>query len=80
MQWFFLIVISLWIFTATITPIVALCITRNPFCLSGFTTLAPPAYILHRIIVYIFPKDDRDYKLAEIKVLHGTADTKKQIP
>jgi hypothetical protein len=78
MRWFFLIVISLWIFIATIAPIIALCVTRNLLCISGFTTLAPPAYILYRITVYLFPKDDRDYKLAEIKVLHGTTNSKSR--
>jgi hypothetical protein len=80
MQWFFLIVIFFWIFAALAIPIIAFCMTKNLLCLSGFTTLAPPTYILHRVTAYIFPKDDRDYRLAEMKILHKGANSKKKVP
>lgn len=78
MQWFFLIVISLWILAAMALPILAFCITKNPMCLSGFSTLAPPIYILYRIAAYLFPKDDRYYKLAEVKAKYSAGQRKKE--
>jgi len=67
MQWFFLILTSLWLIAAMALPIVAFCLTQNPLSFSLFSTLAPPVYILRRIVWHLFPKDDRDYQLAEVK-------------
>lgn len=71
MQWFFLILVSVWILSAMVLPLVTFCLTKSLLSLSFFGTLAPPIYILRRIIWYIFPKDDRDYKLAEAKARYA---------
>lgn len=68
MQWFFLKLTALWIIAAMVLPLVAFYLTRNPVCLSGFTTLAPPVYILYRITKYLFPKCDSDYQIEREKI------------
>lgn len=70
MQWVFLALIAVWLSAEMTFPIVAFCLTKNTLAFSLFTLLAPPVYILRRITFYLFPKDDRDYKLEEIKALH----------
>jgi hypothetical protein len=70
MQWFFLILLALWIGGAMTLPIVAFCLTGNPLCFSFFGTLAPPVYILHRIAGFLFPKQEKDYELAALKIKH----------
>ncbi|HYT40803.1 MAG TPA: hypothetical protein VEP90_00525 [Methylomirabilota bacterium] len=66
-QWYILILVTLWLLTALISPIVAFCLTRSPLTLTLFGTMIPPSYIFSCITRHIFPMDDRDYKLAEIK-------------
>ena len=68
MQWFFLRLTALWIITAMVLPLVAFYLTRNPVCLSGFTILAPPVYILYRIAKYLFPRCDSDYRIELEKI------------
>jgi uncharacterized membrane protein len=67
MRWFFLGLVALWILAAIIGSIIAFCLTGNPLCLSGFTALLPPAFLLRPIIKYLFPKDDREYEIEKIK-------------
>ena len=68
MRWFFVIVIVIWIFAAISITAEVICITRNPFSFSLYTTLAPLVYMLQRIIKYLFPRDDKDYRLEKAKV------------
>ena len=68
MRWFFVIFIVIWIFAALSITAIVFCITRNPFSFSLYTTLAPPVYMLQRIIKYLFPRDDKDYRLEKAKV------------
>jgi len=74
MQWVFLALTTLWIFTVVIATILLFWHTSNALCFSLFSTLAPPVYIWWRITKYLFPQDDRDYqlKLARIKVKYVT--------
>jgi hypothetical protein len=78
MRWFFLSLVTLWIIAATISPLVAFCLTKNPFCLTGFTAIAPPAIILNRIAKYLFPKDERDYRIEEIRIKYGVEQRNKK--
>src|SRR5438132_10961239 len=68
MQWFFLKLVSVWIFVAITLPIVAFCITKNPLCLSGLTTLTPPVYILYRITKYLFPLGEKEFQIVALKI------------
>ena len=70
-QWFLLILLTLWLTGAMTLPFIAFCLTHNLLSFSFFATLLPPVYILRRIIWYAFPKDDRDYKLAEVKAMYA---------
>ena len=80
-QWYILILVTLWLLAAMILPIIAFCFTRNPITLTLFGTMVPPTYIFSRITRHIFPKDDRDYKLAEIKArCAADRNNKKSIP
>ena len=69
-QWFFLGLISAWIIITTVGPIVAFCVTRNPFSLSLISTLAPPLYVLYRITKSLFPLDNGDLQIALAKTEH----------
>jgi hypothetical protein len=79
MQWFFIILVTLWLIAAMILPFVVFCLTHNLFSFTFFGTLAPPIYLVRRIVWYIFPKDDRDYKLKEVqaKYAHHPRDKKR---
>ncbi len=68
----------IWLLTALISPIVAFCLTRNPVALTLFGTMIPPSYIFSRITRHIFPRDDRDYKLAEVKAKYAAGRTNKK--
>ena len=68
MRWFYLIGIGIWILVALSITGAAFCITRNPYSFSLFTTLAPPVYLLIRITKYLFPRDDKDFQLAAMKI------------
>jgi len=68
MQWVFLALTTLWIFTAVVATALLFWHTGSPLCFTLFATLAPPVYIWWRIAKYLFPKDDRDYELAELKI------------
>ena len=77
-QWYVLILVTLWLLAALISPIVAFCLTKNPVTLTLFGTMIPPSFIFSRITRHIFPKDDRDYKLAEIKAKYAADRTSKK--
>lgn len=68
MRWFCIIGIGIWILVAMCITGAAFCITRNPYSFSLFTTLAPPVYLLIRITKYLFPRDDKDFRLAAMKI------------
>ncbi len=72
MRWYFLGLVTLWIIATMACLLVALYLTKNPACLSGFTALAPPVYISYRIVIYLFPKHIGDYQieLEKIKSQH----------
>jgi hypothetical protein len=78
-QWYVLILVTLWLLAAMISPIVAFCFTRNPITLTLFSTMAPPTYLIYQITKHIFPKDDRDYKLAEIKAKYASDRNNKNL-
>ncbi len=69
MRWFFLRLVAIWILATVVLTFILFCLTRNPYCFSGLGLLAPPFYILYRIVRFLFPKNDRDYevKLEKIK-------------
>lgn len=67
MRWFFLYLVALWTFAAMILPVIAFCLTRNPYSFSLFGTLAPPLYILYRIVKHLFPLSENDTKVALAK-------------
>jgi len=71
MQWFFLILVTLWVFAAMAFPVIAFCITKNPSCFWLIGNLAPPFYILYRITRYLFPKSEKDYELDKMRIEHG---------
>jgi len=71
MQWFFLILLALWIAGAMILPVIAFCLTGNPVCFTALSTMAPPIYIVHRIVSFLFPKPAKDYELAALKIKHA---------
>lgn len=68
LQWSVFALMSFWLLIAIAAPIVAFCLTQNPLSFSLFSAIAPPAYFLYPIIRNAFPKDDRDYELAESKL------------
>ena len=70
-QWYVLILVTLWLLVATISPVVAFCLTRNSITLTLFNAMAPPTYITYYITRHLFPKDERDDKLAEIKAKYA---------
>jgi hypothetical protein len=72
MRWFFLVLIALWILAAMAFPVVAFCLTKNPYSFSLFGTLAPPLYILYRITRYLFPKSKEGYELDALRVQSRT--------
>ena len=65
-QWYVLILVTLRLLVATMSPVVAFRLTRNSIILTLFSAMAP-TYITYHITRHLFPKDERDYKLAEIK-------------
>ena len=75
MRWCFMICMGIWILLALSITGAAVCITRSPYSLSLFTTLAPPVYILIRITKYLFPRDDKDFRLAAMKIQRKHYDT-----
>ena len=75
MRWFFLIGIGIWTLVALSITGAAFCITRSPYSFSLFTTLAPPVYLLIRITKYLFPRDDKDFRLAAMKIQRKHYDT-----
>lgn len=79
-QRLYLILIALWIFLAMALPIALFYATGNLWCLTLFSTLAPPLYILHRVTWYLFPQDDRVFKLAETRAKYAGEQKKKQVP
>jgi hypothetical protein len=68
MQWFYLILLTLWLFSALIFPLVAFCLTRNLLSLSLFTTVAPPAYLLRWIAKHLFPLDEKSFLLEKARI------------
>jgi hypothetical protein len=68
MRWFLLIGMGIWILVALSITGAAFCFTRSPYSFSLFTTLAPPVYLLIRITKYLFPRDDKDFRLAAMKI------------
>ena len=66
-QWFFLILVALWLLLSIVAPIVAFCLTRSPLCLTSFVDIAPPAYLLHRLANRLFPPGDNETKIAIAK-------------
>lgn len=66
-QWFFLVLVALWLVLSVVAPIVAFCLTRNPLCLASFADVAPPAYLLHRLANRIFPPSDNETMIAVAK-------------
>jgi len=68
MRWFFLLLVTLWIFGAMALPVVAFYLTKDPLSFTFFTTLAPPVYIMYRVVAFLFPKDERDFQLALTKI------------
>jgi hypothetical protein len=75
MQWFFLILVTVWVFTSIALPILAFCLTKNAISLTFFSTLAPPVIILHRITKTLFPPGDNETKIAVAKLL-----SKRRVP
>ena len=72
MRWFFFVMIFLWIFAAMTLPVVAYILTKNSASFYLFSTMAPPVAIQIWIVKYLF-RDERDYKLAALKILFVVA-------
>lgn len=64
MQWFFLIMTLLWIFATLAIAVFVFYLTRNPYSFTLIGGIAPPLYILRRIVNWLFPKNESDYTLA----------------
>jgi len=63
-----IVVLSLWTFAAITALIVTFCITQSPLSLSLFSTLAPPAYLWHRVAKFAL-MDKRMYELEKMKIM-----------
>jgi hypothetical protein len=71
MQWFLLVVTTLWVFAALIGTFLLFWHTQNILSFTFFTTVAPPLYVWYRMTGYLYPKDDRDYEVALERIRHG---------
>jgi hypothetical protein len=68
MRWFLVISLDIWIFLALGITSVVFCITRNPYSFSLFASITPPIYILIRITRFLFPRDDKDFRLTAMRI------------
>ncbi len=68
MRWFLLAVILLWLLAAMILTAIVICLTKSVLSLSVFSTLLPPAYLLHWIAKRLFPMDDKTYELNKLRI------------
>lgn len=82
MRWFIIIFLSIWTLTALTLPIIMFYLANNLFYLSGFTTVAPPIWILIRIIKHLFPLSKEEYELTALKIKHSGSEqsNKKRMP
>lgn len=63
MQWYFLILLTAWIFVPIILAVIVLCITHNLYTLSVISISTPPVIILIRITKHLFPRSEEEIKL-----------------
>ncbi len=66
-QWFFLILVALWLLLSIIAPIEAFCITGSVLCLTISVDIAPPAYLLYLLACRLFPPSENETRIAIAK-------------
>ncbi len=76
MQWFFLVMVALWVFAAMVLPVIAFCLTKDPLCFSLFGILAPPVYLWYRLAKHLFPMDEKTFELKKLRIQVKTQNTK----
>jgi hypothetical protein len=63
MEWYLLIIITVWLFSAIAGTIVVICYTKSIVSVALFTTIAPPVYILYWIVKQVFSEPETITKL-----------------
>jgi hypothetical protein len=72
MQWFFLVILSLWTIAAFVLPVVVFYLTRNLLSLLLLLALIPPLSLLYRIIKPLFSVSEDHELQARKMLLDGT--------
>lgn len=78
-RWYFLILIAIWTLATLLLTLVAFFITRNPISLIGLSSLGPPTYMLYRIVKYLFPSDEKEFKITSAKFLHTNESQRNKV-
>jgi hypothetical protein len=68
MRWFLLAIILIWLLAAMVVTGLVIYLTKNLLSLSLFSTLLPPAYLLHWIAKRLFPMDEKTFELKKLSI------------